>query len=70
MGFLNFMVGALGTAVKATNPKVQEAVKKAKKMSNAELAKWIRSESDVQTRTFLEDEFFGRGNTKKDLYNY
>ncbi len=70
MGFLNTMVSAMRIGIKATSPKIQEALKKAKKMSNAELAKWIRSESDVQTRTFLEEEFFSRGNTKKDLYNY
>ena len=69
MGFLNLMASAVGAAVKATNPKVQEAVKKAKKMSNAELARAIRNEDDVQIKAFLKDEFFSRGNTKKDLYN-
>ncbi len=70
MGFLSGMVKVCALVGKATNPKVREAVKEAKKMSNAELARWIRSEPDSQIRTFLEDEFFSRGNTKKDLYNY
>lgn len=64
---VNFGVRA---AAKQANPKIEIALAQAKKMSNAELARTIRDEEDAQVKEFLKEEFFARGNTKKDLYNY
>lgn len=71
-GKITFSLIKIGTraVAKSNNPRIEVELEKARKMSNAELARAIRDESDIQVKEFLKEEFFARGNSKKDLYNY
>lgn len=50
--------------------KVEEIRKAIRDLNNNELARMIRGEEDEKIKKFLTDEFFARGNEKKDLYNF